>query len=48
MENKEKEGIQPAFSVIEQKLLLFLPGKAKTSCNEQNETTDYEYYTNSN
>ena len=40
MENNEKEGIESAFSVIEQNLFVFLPNKAKK--------TEYEYYTDSN
>ena len=30
LENNEKEGIESAFSVIEQNLFVFLPEKAKT------------------
>ena len=40
LENNEKEGIESAFSVIEQNLFVFLPNKAKK--------TEYEYYTDSN
>ena len=49
LENNEKEGIESAFSVIEQNLFVFLPEKAKTgNCFwtvKWIETTDYEYYT---